>query len=90
MTPKGNESDLPVIIQESQEEAWDKWTAVGSGAPNTTILGPQWAGISSFEGSLHYCHYPYHCLALGQNTRREHSPIYQQKTVLKIYFARPH
>ena len=37
-------------------------------------------GISPFEGGLHYRHYPYHSLASGQTTGREHSPTQQQKT----------
>ena len=40
-------------------------------------------------GSQNYCHYPYHNLASGQTTGREHSPIHQQKVGLKIYWAWP-
>ena len=36
---------------------------------------------------LHYLH---SSLATGQTTGREHSPPYQQKTGLKIYWAWPH
>ena len=44
------------------------------------------AGISPFgEG----CHYPYQSLASSQTSRREHSPIHQQKIGLKIYWAWP-
>ena len=32
---------------------------------------------------------PYHSLVSGQITGREHSPIHQQKTGLKIYWPRP-
>ena len=43
------------------------------------------AGISHFEGSLHYRHYPYHNLTSSQTTGREHSSPHQQKIGLKIY-----
>ena len=45
------------------------------------------AGISPFEGSCHYRHYPYRSLPSGQTTGREHSPTHQQKIGLKIYRA---
>ena len=45
----------------------------------------QSAGISPFDGGHHYCCYPYHSLASGQTTGREHSPTHQQKIGLKIY-----
>ena len=35
------------------------------------------------------CHYPYHSLAWGQTTGREHSPTHQQKIGLKIYWTWP-
>ena len=41
-------------------------------------------GISPFEGGHYSCHYP-----SGQTTGREHSPTYQQKIGLKIYWAWP-
>ena len=41
-------------------------------------------GTSSFEG---VCHYPYHSLALGQTTGREHSPTHQQKIGWKTYWV---
>ena len=47
----------------------------------------QHAGISPFEGGHHY---PYHGLASGQTTVKEHSPTHQQKIGLKIYWAWPH
>ena len=42
--------DLPVSAQESLAEAWvdNEYKHVG---------------INPFEGSWHYCHYPYHSLA---------------------------
>ena len=48
---------------------------------------PSCAGISPFQGSHHYCHYPYHSLASGQTTGREHSPTHQQNIGLKTYWA---
>ena len=42
------------------------------------------------EGGHHYLHYLHHSLTSGQTTGREHSPTHQQKTGLKIYWARPH
>ena len=47
-------------------------------------------GISLFEVSHHYLHYPYHSLVSGQTTGSEHSPAHQQKIELKIYWAWPH
>ena len=38
---------------------------------------------------LLWCHYPYHSLASGQKTGREHSPVHQQKIGLMIYWAWP-
>ena len=40
-----------------------------------------------FWRRCHYLHYPYHRLALGQITEREHSPTNQQKIGWKIYKA---
>ena len=37
----------------------------------------------------YYCHYPYHSLASGQTTGKEHSPNCQQKIGLKIYWEWP-
>ena len=42
-----------------------------------------------FEGGRHYLHYLHHSLASGQTTEREHSPIHQQKSRLKISGAWP-
>ena len=42
--------------------------------------------ISPFEGGHHYCGYPYHSLALGQTTGREHSPTHQQNYLLVYYY----
>ena len=43
----------------------------------------------SFEGGCHYCQYPYHSLASGQTTGREHSPTHQKKIESKIYWIWP-
>ena len=43
-------------------------------------------GISLFQGGHHYCHYPYHSLASGQTTGREHSPTHQQNYLLVYYY----
>ena len=56
-----------------------QWPAMGSGELNVCL------GISPFEESHHYRHYPYHSLVSGQTTGREHSPTHQQKIGLKIY-----
>ena len=42
-------------------------------------------GVSPFEGSCHYCRFPYHSLTSGQTTGREHSAPHQYKIGLKIY-----
>ena len=42
-----------------------------------------------FEKGWSYLHYLHHSLASGQTTGREHSPAYQQKIGLKIYWAWP-
>ena len=60
-----------------------QWSAMGSGELNVCL------GISPFEESHHYRHYPYHSLVSGQTTGREHSPTHQQKIGLKIYWAWP-
>ena len=41
------------------------------------------------DSGLLWCHYPYHSLASGQKTGREHSPAHQQKIGLMIYWAWP-
>ena len=46
-----------------------------------------WTG--TFEGGFHYLHYLHHSLVSGQTIGREHSPAYQQKIGLKIYWAWP-
>ena len=58
-----------------------QWPAMGSGELNVCL------GISPFEESHHYRHYPYHSLVSGQTTGREHSPTHQQKIRVKIYWA---
>ena len=85
VTPQETDPDLPVRVWESLAEAW-----VISGLPlgQGHWLQQSWeawhADISPFKGSQHYCHYPYHSLAWGQITEREHSPTHKQKTGLKI------
>ena len=37
------------------------------------------AGKNPFERGCHYRHYPYHSLASGQTTDREHRHAHQQK-----------
>ena len=68
-----------------------QWPAAETGALAAAVLDweVQCAGISTFEGGLHYCHCPHHSLASGQTTGREHSPAHQQKIGLKIYWAWP-
>ena len=83
MIPQEAEPYLLVCARESQVEAcvdrvllWDQGTAYNS------------PGISPFEGGCHYYHYPYHSLASGKTTGREHSPQPHQKKIgLKTYRA---
>ena len=84
VSPQETEPDLPVSVQVSPAEGW-----VDSG-----LLGVRGAEYSSawtspFERGGHYHHYPYHSLASGQTTGREHSSAHQQKIGLKIYWAWP-
>ena len=78
VTPQETEPDWPVSVQESPAEAWVDDSAC-HGVRSTEYNSP---GTSPFEGG--HCHYPYHSLASGQITGREHSPTHQQKTGLKI------
>ena len=84
------EPDLSVCAWESLEEA-----RVNSGLPQgqghwlQQSKEPWHAGRGPFEGGCHSHYYPYCSLALGQTTRREHSPIHQQKIGLKTYWAWP-
>ena len=80
MTPQETDPELPVSVQKSPIEVW-----VGGGLPqgrghecSSVCMGP-------FEGGRHYLHYLHYTLASGQTTGREHSPVHQQKTRLKIY-----
>ena len=82
VTPQETEPDMPVGVQESLAEAWDH-SGLLWGQGHWTRQCVQ----SPFEGG---CHYPYHSLASGQTTGREHSPSRQQKIGLKIYWAWPH
>ena len=83
VTPQETDPDLPVSVQESLVVVW-----VYSGLTQVRGIEYNSAGISPFEGG--YCYYPYHSLALGQTTEREHSPAHQHKIGLKIYWAWPH
>ena len=60
------------------------WHAAGSGAPSEAMgcTGPS-------EVGHHYLYHLNHSLVSGQTTGREHSPVHQQKIVLKIYWAWP-
>ena len=78
MAPQETEPDLPVSVWESLVEAWINSGVSWGQGHSLQQLG---AGISPFEGGSHY---PYHRLASGKTTGREHNPIHQQKTVLKI------
>ena len=64
------------------------WRRRGSTVACRGVRGTEYncACKSPFEGG---CHYPYHSLASGQITEREHSPTHQQKIGLKIYWAWP-
>ena len=80
MSPQETEPDFCVCVQESLAEACvDSVLLRGQDA--------EYSGVckSHFEGSCHYLHYPYHILASGQTTGKEHSPAHQQKIGLKIY-----
>ena len=74
VSPQETEPDLPVSVQQFLVEAWlDNGLLWGQGTEYNST------GISPFEGGPHYPHYPYHSLASGQTTRREHNPAHQQK-----------
>ena len=62
MSSQGTEPDLAVCVQKSlaEEEVWVRGAEYDS------------AGISPLEGGYHHYNYPYHSLALGQTTGREH------------------
>jgi len=55
-----------------------EWPAMGFGVLTTRILGA--VGINPFKGGLHY---PYHSLASGQTTGREHSSRSPRENVIK-------
>ena len=65
------------------------WWRHGSTVACCRVRGTEYnnACTSPFEGGQNYLHYPYHSLTSGQTTGREHSPAYQQKIGLKIYWA---
>ena len=61
-------------------------TAACFGVRDIDCLGPVRTSISPFRWG---CHYPYHTLASSQTAGRDHRPIHQQKSGLKIYWAWP-
>ena len=71
---------------------WVRAQADAEGWEDSSLLRTEYdsGSLSPFEGGRHYCHYcyhsfyPYHSLASGQATGREHSST-QQKIRLKIY-----
>ena len=80
--PQKTDPNLTVSVQESPREVW-----VSDG-----LLQGQgcWVRqcVHTFKGGRHYLHYVHHSLVSGQ-TGKKHSPIYQQRTGLKIYWAWP-
>ena len=58
----------------------------GSQGNNTQVVCHS---LLQWTSSHHYLQYLHHSLASGQITRREHSPAFQQKIGLKIYWAWP-
>ena len=58
VTPQETEPDLPVSFQESLVKTWvSSGLLWGQGHQLQQHREPWCAGISPFEGSLHYCHY---------------------------------
>ena len=67
VTSQETESDLPVNVLESLEEAWvDSGLLWGQRHWLQQSWEPCCAGIGPFAGGHHYCHYPYHSLASGK------------------------
>ena len=79
VTPQEIELALPVCPGVSGR-VW-----VNSGLLHSQGTEYNSACTSPSEGGRHYLHYPYHSLASGQTTGREHSPTQQRKIGLKIY-----
>ena len=69
VNPHETEQDLPL----SKNLQWRPGLTVAF----CRVRGSEYnsVGISPFKRGLHYCDYPYHSLASGQTTGREHSPI---------------
>ena len=67
------------------------WWRRGSAVACCRVRGTECSSVCTgpFEGGCYYLHYFHHWLASGQTTGREHSPVHQQKTGLKIYWAWP-
>ena len=71
---------------------YEAWQRHGSEVACCKVGGTECSSacMGSFEGGRPYLHYLHNSVALGQATRREHSPTHQQKIGLKIYRAWPH
>ena len=80
VTPKDDDPDLPMSVQESlvRHGLVVACCRVGGTECSSACMGP-------FKGGHHYLHYLLHNLASGQTIGREHSPTQQQKIGLKIY-----
>ena len=76
---------LPVSVQEFPAEAWVN----GGLLQGWEHWVQQWMHWT-FWRKLPLSYYLHHSLVSGQTTRREHSPVHQQKIGLKIYWAWPH
>ena len=90
VTPEETESDLPVSVQESPVEAWVDSGLLGDqghGIQQSREL--QSAGLSPFEGSHHYCHYPSHRDREGGN-REETQPHPLTENWIKDLLTWPH
>ena len=90
MTSQETEQDLAVCAWESLSEAWVDSDRRGVGEGQEPWLQQSWeaqlARMSPFEWGCSCCHYPYHSLASGQTTGREHSSTHQQKTGLDDHY----
>ena len=75
VSPQETEPDLPVCAWGSLVKAWVDSGLLQGQQP---WLRQSWEA-QCVEGGCHYCHCPYHRLASGQTTPKEHSPTHQQK-----------
>ena len=77
VTPEETETDMPLRVQGSGGGMSQQWLAPGAGALNTAVLGvPGCASKVFLKEVLTNSVYPYHSLASGQTTGREHSPTH--------------